>query len=507
MCGIVGILKHDEDVSFEILEALLNLQHRGQESSGIMTYSPKDDKVNFKKRQGFVLDNYTNQNLMNLKGNIGIGHVRYSTSGYKGDYNQSIIAEAQPFYISLPFGIMLAHNGNILFPDKLKEYLFEKDYRHINSTSDTDILINLISFLLMEELKKENTLPVKVSCTHVFNAITKLYSICTGAYSVILYIIGFGLVAFRDPFGIRPLVLGLRKTGLGEDIRKEYMVASESVALDILDYKLFQDVGPGEIICIQPHGMVGKLNRNAKLSPCIFEYVYFARQDSIMNGISVYKARSNIGSKLAQKIKKMLLEGASSSGIPPHEIDVVMPVPDASRPSAIKIAHDLGINYEEGIIKNRFTHRTFILPNNKIRKQFLKRKFNTIKSVIQNKNILIVDDSIVRGNTSKHIIQMVKDAGAKSVYLALCSPPLKYPNVYGIDIPTANELIAHNKSIDEISEYLGTTKLIFLDLEDLVDAVGKENPNIVQFDCSVFDGSYVTNELKINSVKDYLSNN
>ncbi len=484
MCGIVAISKADNDASFEIIEALLNLQHRGQESSGIMTC--QDGKIYFRKKNGLVLNRYTTQNLLDLKGNVGIGHVRYSTAGYKGEGNKEALAEAQPFYISFPFGIILAYNGNILSPNRLADYLYEKDFRHISRTSDTDVLINIFSYIL-SNVVKDDKLPLTTK--HIFDAVNQFYTLCVGGYSIVLYIIGFGLVAFRDPYGIRPLVFGHREN--------DHIIASESVALDILNYRLDGDIEPGEVMCIVDNKIYRKTCFSNPVSvPCIFEYIYFARQDSIINGISVYKARQNIGYKLAQKIKTMHI----------NNIDVVMPVPDASRPAAIQIAHDLGIPYREGILKNRFTNRTFILPNNKIRNKFLKRKFNIIRSIVENKNILIVDDSIVRGNTAKHIVSMVRNSGAKNIYFASCSPPLMYQNVYGIDIPTQTELVAYHRNIDEIGKYLGVTKLIYLDIEDLIDAVRIENPHIKQFDCSVFDGKYITDSYKPGEVTCHLEN-
>ena len=466
MCGIVGIVSQQEAAQV-IYDALLVLQHRGQDSAGIVVCDR--NKLNLRKDNGQVSDVFHTRHMRKLTGTMGIGHVRYPTAGCSSS------AEAQPFYVNSPYGITLAHNGNLTNVDQLKAELYQSDLRHINTESDSEVLLNVFA----HELQHCGSL--NLTPDEIFTAITETHKRIEGAYAVVMMLTGKGIIAFRDPFGIRPLVYGQRQSDDGV----EYMVASESVALQASGFELVADLGPGEAVFIDTNG---KLHRRqcapaARLSPCIFEYVYLARPDSIIDDIYVYKARLRMGVKLARKILKQM---------PEHDIDVVIPIPDTSRPSAIELAFHLGVKFREGFIKNRYIGRTFIMPGQKMRKKSVRRKLNPIDIEFKGKNVLLVDDSIVRGTTSQQIIQMAREAGAKKVYIASAAPPVRFPNVYGIDMPAAHELVAHDRSEQEIAEYIGADWLIYQDLDDLIDAVQKGNRSIKQFDCSCFDGQYVT---------------
>lgn len=485
MCGIIGILSEENNVSYELFEALLSLQHRGQDAAGMLTCTEKGN-THLRKKSGTVASRFAPENLDKLKGTYGIGHVRYPTAG---TYSQH---EAQPFYINFPFGLSLVHNGNIVNTEELTKFICSRDLRHINTSSDSDILLNLFSYLLFKNFKKED---YQLTDEIIFETVKQFYSYCHGGYAICILIVGYGIVAFRDPNGIRPIVYGKRNISdssvmRSNSVSQSFMIASESVALDACGYELKDDVGPGEVIILKKD-MVSRraCSQPTVYSPCIFEYVYFSQPDSIMNGVTVYNARMNIGEKLAMKIKKQLSPEELSN------IDLIIPVPDTSRPSAIVMAQHLGIEYCEGLIKNRYISRTFIMPNDITRNMVLKRKHNAIGTIIKNKNVLLVDDSIVRGNTARHIIDLTRNAGAKKIYFASCAPPIKYQNVYGIDIPTRTELIAHNRNLDQIKDYIHADYLIYQDLPDLISAIKQENPGLDTFDTSVFDGVYVTNDL------------
>jgi amidophosphoribosyltransferase len=469
MCGIVGIVSHSP-VNQELYEALTVLQHRGQDAAGIATY--EGGKFYLRKGRGLVREVFGTQDMLNLPGSMGIGHVRYPTAGCLS------ATEAQPFYVNSPYGITLGHNGNLTNAEHLKQELFVQDQRHINTDSDSEVLLNVFA----HELQRQGKLRLDVN--DVFDAVAKVHRRCRGAYAVVAMITGFGILAFRDPYGIRPLVIGCRESPKGP----EYMIASESVALDVLGFELVRDVEPGEAVFIEKNGRLHnrKCQEDSKLTPCIFEFVYFARPDSILDKISVHKARLRMGEKLAEKILRLR---------PDHDIDVVIPIPDTSRTAAMELANRLRVKYREGFIKNRYIGRTFIMPGQKLRQQSVRRKLNPIDLEFKGKNVLLVDDSIVRGTTSKQIIQMARDAGAKKVYFASASPPVRYPYVYGIDMPAANELIAHGRSEAEVQSLLGADWLIYQDLEDLCEAVRRGNPAISQFETSCFSGEYVTGDI------------
>lgn len=466
MCGIVGIVG-STPVNQSIYDALTVLQHRGQDAAGIVTTY----NGNFKQRKanGLVKDVFETKHMQRLKGNSGIGHVRYPTAG------SSSAAEAQPFYVNSPWGISLAHNGNLTNAKDLRSALI-KSRRHINTTSDSELLLNTFA----AELGKTKT--DHLSPDDIFAAIAEVHKQISGAYAVTALIIDHGLIAFRDPDGIRPLVLGSRQTDEG-DI--EYIVASESVGLDTIGFRFLRDVEPGEAVYITENRKLftQQCAEKTSLTPCIFEYVYFARPDSTLNGISVYEARLEMGRKLGAKIKR------EWAGV---EIDAVIPIPETSNDIALEISVELGLPYRQGFVKNRYIGRTFIMPGQTQRRKSVRRKLNPISAEFKGKNVLLVDDSIVRGTTSEQIIEMVREAGAKKVYLASAAPEVRYPNVYGIDMPTPEELIAHNRNVEQISDCIGTDKLIFQDIQDLKDAVGKQNQSIKAFECSVFDGHYVT---------------
>ena len=469
MCGIAGIVSN-EDVNQELYEALTVLQHRGQDAAGIVTC--EGDRFHLRKDSGLVRDVFRTRHMRSLTGRMGIAHVRYPTAGC------TTSAEAQPFYVNSPYGIALAHNGNLTNAPALKQDLFREDQRHINTDSDSEVLLNVFA----HELQKIGKL--RIDADDVFQAVAAVHRRCRGAYAVVAMVTGFGIIAFRDPYGIRPLVYGTRQTG-GE---VRHMVASESVALDVLGYKLVRDILPGEAIVIEKNGALHARQCADKpvYSPCIFEFVYFARPDSKIDDVSVYKARLRMGDKLADKILRER---------PEHGIDAVIPIPDTSRTSALQLANRLGVKYSEGFIKNRYIGRTFIMPGQQLREKSVRQKLNAIDLEFKGKNVLLVDDSIVRGTTSMQIIQMARDAGANKVFFASASPPVRYPNVYGIDMPAAEELIAHGLTEQEIQEALGCDWLLYQDLEDLIEAVQRGNPAIERFDTSCFDGLYVTGDV------------
>lgn len=469
MCGIAGIVAH-KYVNQELYDALTVLQHRGQDASGIVTC--EDGRLHLRKDNGLVKDVFTNSQMLKLKGNMGIGHVRYPTAGCTSS------AEAQPFYVNSPFGLTLAHNGNLTNTEELKHALFIEDQRHINTDSDSEVLLNVFAHELQQLRKLELTVD------DVFTAVSRVHQRVRGAYAVVVMIAGFGILGFRDPHGIRPIVFGERKTDKGS----EFMIASESVALDVLGFDLIRDVEPGEAVFIEESGVLHTKQCSDVVDhcPCIFEYVYFARPDSIIDDILVYKARLRMGEKLAEKIMRIW---------PDHDIDVVIPIPDTSRTAALQMANRLGVKYREGFIKNRYIGRTFIMPGQQKRKKSVKQKLNAIDLEFDGKNVLLVDDSVVRGTTSEQIIQMAREAGAKKVYFASAAPPVRYPNVYGIDMPVADELIAHGRTEDEVCAAIGADRLIYQDLEDLIEAVRKGNRDIQHFDTSCFSCEYITGDI------------
>jgi amidophosphoribosyltransferase len=469
MCGIAGIVSND-NVNQELYEALTVLQHRGQDAAGIVTC--EGDRFHLRKDSGLVRDVFHTRHMRSLVGGMGIAHVRYPTAGCTSS------AEAQPFYVNSPYGIALAHNGNLTNAPELKHDLFVEDQRHLNTDSDSEVLLNVFAHELQEIGK------LRIGADDVFQAVSAVHRRCKGAYAVVAMITGFGIIGFRDPFGIRPLVYGERQGEKGT----EYMIASESVALDVLGYRLVRDIQPGEAIVIEKNGKLHtrQCADNPVYSPCIFEYVYFARPDSKIDNVSVYKARLRMGDKLAEKILRER---------PNHGIDAVIPIPDTSRTSALQLATRLGVKYSEGFIKNRYIGRTFIMPGQKLREKSVRQKLNAIDLEFKGKNVMLVDDSIVRGTTSMQIIQMARDAGAKQVFFASASPPVRYPNVYGIDMPAADELIAFGRSEKEVQEELGCDWLLYQDLDDLIEAVQKGNPALERFDTSCFDGEYVTGDV------------
>ncbi|WP_456375700.1 amidophosphoribosyltransferase [Thiolapillus sp.] len=471
MCGIVGIVG-TEPVNQSLYDSLLVLQHRGQDAAGIVTC--EEGKLHLRKNNGLASDVFNTDHMIRLRGNMGIGHVRYPTAGCSSS------AEAQPFYVNSPYGIVLAHNGNLTNAEELKQDLFREDLRHINTESDSEILLNIFAHGL-------SSYPPHLTLSEedIFRAVETVHQRCRGGYAAVAMIPGYGIIAFRDPMGIRPVVFGERDTPRG----KEFMVASESVALDTLGFRLVRDVAPGEAIIITRNGELHarQCAQNPQRSPCIFEFVYFARPDSIIDDIFVHKARQRMGKKLARKIKREW---------PDHDIDVVIPIPDTSRTAALSLANKLGLPYTEGFIKNRYIGRTFIMPGQTARKKSVRRKLNPIDVEFKGKNVLLVDDSIVRGTTSKQIVQMARDAGAKKVYLASAAPPVRYPNVYGIDMPAASELVASGRSTAEVCEIIGADRLIYQDLDDLIAAVQKKGMvKVDRFDTSVFNGEYVTGDV------------
>jgi amidophosphoribosyltransferase len=468
MCGIVGVVSQGP-VNQLIYDALLLLQHRGQDAAGIVTLQGR--KVYMHKAKGMVRDVFRTRNMRALPGNVGMGQVRYPTAG-----NAHSEEEAQPFYVNAPFGITLAHNGNLTNAQALKAELFSADHRHINTESDSEVLVNVFA----HELEK-TTRGVQLSAQDVFAAVANVHRRVRGSYAVVALIAGHGLVAFRDPFGIRPLCIGSGPDGT-------VMVASESVTLEGTGHRLERNIAPGEAVFVDLQGKVhaAQCAQEARLSPCIFEFVYLARPDSVLDGISVYQARLNLGETLAKRV---------ISTVPPNEIDVVIPIPESSRPSAMQLAHLLGIPYREGFVKNRYVGRTFIMPGQSVRKRSVRQKLNAITSEFAGRNVLLVDDSIVRGTTSREIVQMARDAGARKVYMASAAPPVRFPNVYGIDMPTATELVAHGRTVEEVRQIIGCDALIYQDVDGMKNAIGKLNAQLHGFDASCFDGVYVTGDI------------
>ena len=474
MCGIVGIVSQGP-VNQAIYDALTNLQHRGQDAAGIMT--EESGQLHLRKSTGLVRDVFQEHHMMRLRGNIGLGHVRYPTAG------SASMAEAQPFYVNSPYGIALAHNGNLVNADELTRLIVAHDRRHLNTNSDTEVLLNVFA----HELGRLGL--DKLTPDAILSAVEAVHRRCSGAYAVVAMIINYGIVAFRDPHGIRPLALGTRRTFTG----MERMVASESVALDALGFDAGRDIRPGEGVFIDKTGRLHsrEYTGDKPYTPCIFEFVYFARPDSIIDNLSVYKARLRMGEKLAAKILRLR---------PDHGIDVVIPVPDTSRTAAVQVAHEIGVKYREGFIKNRYIGRTFIMPGAAERRASVRRKLNAIDLEFRGKNVLLVDDSIVRGTTSQQIIELAREVGAKNVYFASAAPPVRHPNVYGIDMPASNELVAYGRTVEEVQEIIGADWLIYQDLEDLEQAVDHEHADVDAFDTSCFSGEYVTGDVSL----DYL---
>jgi amidophosphoribosyltransferase len=466
MCGIIGAVAKS-NVNQSIIDGLTAIQHRGQDAAGILTCH--GNKVILRKSNGFVRDVFHAKHVLRLQGNMGIGHVRYPTAG------SSSPTEAQPFYVNSPYGLSIVHNGNLINAEELTKNLLEADLRHLNTNSDSEVLLNVFAHEL-QRLDKVQLLP-----EDIFLAVKAVHQRCLGAYVCVVLIAGYGIVGFRDPYGIRPAVWGTRDTKQGV----EYMIASESVVLDALGYTLQADIQPGEAIFISKGGELFRKQcaANPIHAPCLFEYVYLARPDSVIDNIPVHGVRMRMGELLAKKIIRTF---------PQHDIDVVIPIPDTSRTAALPLATILGVKYCEGFVKNRYVGRTFIMPGQKLRKKSVRQKLNPIPLEFKDKNVLLVDDSIVRGTTSKEIIQMARDAGARKVYFASAAPEVKYPNVYGIDMPTAHELIAYNKTTDEIAKLIGADWLVFQDIEALYQAIHEYNPHITQLEDSLFTGHYIT---------------
>ena len=477
MCGVVGIVAKSP-VNQDIFDALTMLQHRGQDAAGIATCND-DGKLFIKKGTGLVRDVIRTRQMFRLQGTMGIGHIRYPTVGTESD------EEAQPFYVNSPYGITLAHNGNLTNSKALTHDLLYNDLRHLNTHSDSEVLLNVFAHAL------QNLGKIHVDQHDIFQAVAAVHRRCRGAYVVVAMIAGFGIVAFRDPYGIRPLVYGRRETEKGT----EYMAASESVALDVLGYHDVTDVAPGEAIFVNVDGECFKQQcaEQTSYTPCLFEYVYLARPDSIIDQVLVYKVRLRLGEMLAKKIEREW---------PNHDINVVMPIPDTSRTAAAVLARKLGLKFREGFVKNRYIGRTFIMPGQELRQRSVRQKLNPIPLEFKDKNVLLVDDSIVRGTTAKKIIQMARDAGANKVYFASAASEVRYPNVYGIDMPAASELIAHNRTTDEIREELAADGLIYQDLTVLYDAAQEGNPRLQHFEDSVFTGRYVTGDIDANYLKE-----
>ncbi|OUW03231.1 MAG: amidophosphoribosyltransferase [Betaproteobacteria bacterium TMED156] len=475
MCAVFGIVGSDS-VNQKIYDALLLMQHRGQDATGIVTASEK--KISMCRGVGLVRDVFRTRDMRNLTGEMGIGHCRYPTAGNAGNPE-----EVQPFYVNAPFGIVLGHNGNLTNAHFLQDEMYQIDRRHINTDSDSEVLLNVFA----NELQKEIS-GTKIDSNSVFCATESLYKRVEGAYACVAMISGFGVVGFRDPFGIRPLVIGKKKS----KNREEWAIASESVALQGLGFDLVRDVKPGECVVITKNGQIKtKICANqTSINPCVFEFVYFARPDSLIDGVSVYDARLKMGQALSEKVKDFCSKG---------NIDVVIPVPDSSRPAALELALSLGIPYREGFIKNRYIGRTFIMPGQETRRRSVRQKLNAIGSEFYNKNVLIVDDSIVRGTTSREIIQMARDAGASKVSFASASPPVRFPNVYGIDMPTKRELIAHGRSEEEICRAIGADHLFFQELNTMRSTILDFNRKLDGLEASCFDGKYITKNLLIDS--------
>jgi amidophosphoribosyltransferase len=472
MCGIAGVVTRPEDrAALALYDALLMIQHRGQDAAGIATSD--GNRVYLQKDNGLVRDVFDSEQMSNLVGNMGIAHCRYPTAG------SSNCQEAQPFYVNSPYGIVLAHNGNLTNTRQLTEELFTNDLRHLNTNSDSEVLLNIFAHELAVCGK------LRLSVDDVFEAVRGVHARCHGAYAAVGIILGFGVFAFRDPFGIRPLVLGRRQEASGF---VSHMVASESVALTANGYSLLRDIAPGECVLIGVDGslLTQQCAENPQLHPCVFEFVYLARPDSIIDGVSVYKARLRMGETLADKILREWRD---------VQVDVVIPIPDTSRTAALPIAYHLGIKYREGFIKNRYIGRTFIMPGQKERRNSIRKKLSPIPLEFEGKSVLLVDDSIVRGNTSQQIVQMAREAGARKVYVASAAPPVRYPNVYGIDMPASYELIAHGRNEKQVAKEIGADGVIYQDLADLEEAVKRGNPTIGKCESSCFDGIYVSGDV------------
>ena len=473
MCGIVGVVSN-APVNQLIYDSLLLLQHRGQDAAGIVTQQER--KFFMHKAKGMVKDVFRTRNMRSLPGNCGLGQARYPTAG-----NAFSEEEAQPFYVNAPFGIVLVHNGNLTNAHALKAELFSTDHRHINTESDSEVLLNVLA----DEMDKATRgKPLRVG--DVFTAVRQVHKRVRGSYAVIALIAGHGVLAFRDPYGIRPLCFGRSPDGT-------VMLASESVVLDGTGHVVERDLAPGEAVFVDLEGRISaqQCADVPRLNPCIFEFVYLARPDSVMDGISVYQARLNLGETLAKRV---------ISTVPPSEIDVVIPIPESSRPSAMQLAQLLGLPYREGFVKNRYVGRTFIMPGQAVRKKSVRQKLNVIGSEFKGRNVLLVDDSIVRGTTSQEIVQMAREAGASKVYLASAAPPVRYPNVYGIDMPTVEELVAHGRTVEEVRKIIGADALIYQDVDAMKQAIGKLNAKIAGFDASCFDGVYVTGDIQAEDI-------
>jgi len=474
MCGIVGVVSN-APVNQLLYDALLLLQHRGQDAAGIVTLLER--KFFMHKAKGMVRDVFRTRNMRALPGNVGLGQVRYPTAG--NAYSEE---EAQPFYVNAPFGIVLVHNGNLTNAHALRSELFSTDHRHTNTESDSEVLLNVLA----HELERASR-GVPLNPAEVFAAVKNMHLRLRGSYAVVALIAGHGLLAFRDPYGIRPLAMG-RNHADGT-----VMIASESVALEGSGHVFERNIDPGEAVFVDLEGKVHAMQcaESPTLNPCIFEFVYLARPDSVLDGISVYQARLNLGETLAKRVV---------STVPPNQIDVIIPIPESSRPSATQLAHLLGVPYREGFVKNRYVGRTFIMPGQGVRKKSVRQKLNVIASEFKGRNVLLVDDSIVRGTTSREIVQMARDAGARKVYLASAAPPVRYPNVYGIDMPTKDELVAHNRTVEQIRELIGCDALIYQDVDAMKRAIGSLNPKLDGFDASCFDGVYVTGDIDTEAI-------
>ena len=469
MCGIVGIVS-SSPVNQQIYDALTLLQHRGQDSTGIATADGRI--IHMHKARGQVREAYRTRDMRSLLGTMGLGHVRYTT---RGDAKKE--QESQPFYVNAPYGIVLVHNGNLTNVRELTRELHHRDRRHLNTDSDTELLVNVLANELQASISG-----LQLDAEQVFDAVARVHERVEGSYAAVALIAGYGLLAFRDPFGIRPLIIGTRQD---EDGNYEWVVASESLVLENAGFEVVRDVEPGEAVFVSLDGRLHtrQCAANPQLVPCSFEYVYLARPDSVMNGISVYEARLRMGERLAETIAKYTPAGA---------IDVVMPIPDSSRPAAMQVARKLGIEYREGFYKNRYVGRTFIMPGQSVRKKSVRQKLNAMSSEFKGKNVLLIDDSIVRGTTSREIIQMARDAGAQSVTFASAAPPVRFPHVYGINMPSREELVAHGRTIPEIAEELGCDYLVYQEVEDLKAAILEGSPDVEDLDMSCFDGRYIT---------------
>ena len=477
MCGIVGVVAHTP-VNQLLYDGLLLLQHRGQDAAGIVT--SEGAMFHMHKGPGYVRDVFRTRNMRELVGNFGIGHCRYPTAG-----SAASVLESQPFYVNSPFGITLAHNGNLTNSEALKRELFQLDFRHVNTNSDSEVLLNVFALELERAAHH-----ARLDANAIFTAVAGVHKRCRGAYAIVAMIAGYGLVAFRDPFGIRPLIIGVNEAMGG----REYVVASESVALEALGFEVLRDVAPGEAIFVDQAGTfhARQCAVDPVLRPCIFEFVYLARPDSVMDGTSVYESRLRMGEQLAKKIR----------GIPEaQDIDVVIPIPDSSRPSALELANNLGRTYREGFVKNRYIGRTFIMPGQALRQKSVRQKLNPCGIEFKNKVVLLVDDSIVRGTTSREIVQMARESGARKVYFASASPPVRYPNVYGIDMPNQHELVATGRTEAEVAKEIGADLLIYQDLDALKTAVRAASRGLEEFEASCFDGKYITGDI----TADYLS--